>query len=185
MKVTISGKSLELVLGDITDQATDAIANAANSHLAGGGGVDGAIHRAAGPSVMKDCARLGGCPTGSAVATGAGHLKARFIFHAVGPIWRGGAQKEADLLAGAYRRCLELAEENHCRSLAFPSISTGIYGYPVDQAARVALATVLSHLPRAVELDRVVFVLFDGVTLAAYETALRELAAARKEIQVG
>lgn len=179
LKATLAGKTLELVLGDITEQATDAIANAANSRLAGGGGVDGAIHRMAGPTLAHECARIGACPTGSAVATGAGDLQARYVFHAVGPIWRGGAHGEPDQLAGAYRRCLELADEKSCRSLAFPSISTGVYGYPLAQAAPVALAQALAHLPVSAELERVVFVLFDGQTLAAFEAALRE--AARKD----
>jgi O-acetyl-ADP-ribose deacetylase (regulator of RNase III) len=169
---------------DITTLDVDAIVNAANVTLLGGGGVDGAIHRAAGPTVMMECARVGGCSTGSAVATGAGNLKARHVFHAVGPIWRGGQQGEEGLLASAYRRCLQLAEEKRCHSLAFPSISTGIYGYPVEKAAPVALREVVEHFGRAVELDRVVFVLFDGATLAAYETALRTLAAARQDLRL-
>ncbi|MBI3890941.1 MAG: O-acetyl-ADP-ribose deacetylase [Candidatus Wallbacteria bacterium] len=185
MKAKISGKTLELILGDITEQATDAIANAANSRLAGGGGVDGAIHRAAGPTLANECARIGGCPTGSAVATGAGNLKARYVFHAVGPIWRGGGQDEAKLLAGAYRKCLELAEEKSCKSIAFPSISTGVYAYPLEQAASVALGEVAEQLARSAgKLHRAVFVLFDGATLAAYETALRELARKRKDLQL-
>lgn len=184
MKATVAGKALELVLGDITEQAVDAIANAANSRLVGGGGVDGAIHRAGGPTLMIECARLGGCPTGSAVLTAAGNLKARYVLHAVGPVWSGGHSGEDKLLAGAYRRCLELAEENRCRSVAFPSISTGIYGYPVELAAPVALREVIEHLGRAVELDKVVFVLFDGATLAAYETALRAAAGSGKDVRL-
>jgi O-acetyl-ADP-ribose deacetylase (regulator of RNase III) len=184
VKAKIAGKTLELVLGDITEQATDAIANAANSRLAGGGGVDGAIHRAAGPTLMIECARIGNCPTGSAVATGAGNLKARYVFHAVGPVWHGGGRDEAKLLAGAYRRCLELADEKGCRTLAFPSISTGVYGYPLDRAAPVALGEVASYFVSGGKLDRAVFVLFDGATLAAYETALREMARSRKDLQL-
>src|ERR1700730_18089648 len=139
---------LELVQGDITAQEVDAIVNAANSALAGGGGVDGAIHRAAGPILMQQTRERfpDGCPTGEAVATDAGHLPARFVFHAVGPVWRGGSANEPDLLASAYRRCLELAVEHECASLAFPAISTGIYGYPKDLAAGVSLATIRDFL---------------------------------------
>ena len=127
----------------VTLEAVDAIVNAANSSLAGGGGVDGAIHRRGGPSLMAetDARYPEGCPTGSAVVTGAGTLDAKHVFHAVGPIWRGGGRGEAELLAGAYRRCLELAVEHECKSIAFPSLSTGAYSYPMDQAARIGLST--------------------------------------------
>src|SRR5262245_4333127 len=141
MFTLIQDSRIELVQGDITVQEVDAIVNAANSELAGGGGVDGAIHRAAGPILMQqtDERYPQGCPTGSAVPTDGGRLKARYVFHAVGPVWRGGTANEADLLASAFRRCLELAVEHACDSVAFPAISTGVYGYPKDLAAAVSL----------------------------------------------
>ncbi len=180
MKVTINGTTLELVQGDITKQQVDAIVNAANSRLAGGGGVDGAIHRAGGPSIMKELKEKypGGCPTGSAVITGAGDLKAKYVIHAVGPIYRGGTHGEAEKLASAYRVSLELASQHDCQSVAFPSISTGAYGYPVDEAARVALSTVIDFLRTSDRKPSLVrFVLFDRRTYEAYEDALRKLTA--------
>lgn len=144
MQATIGGQTVELVQGDITQQQLDAIVNAANSRLAGGGGVDGAIHRRGGPAIMQETARRypEGCPTGSAVISGAGNLPAKYVIHAVGPVWSGGGRGEAALLAGCYRRALELAVERGCSSIAFPAISTGAYGYPLDAAAEVALGTV-------------------------------------------
>jgi len=168
-----NGKVLALHQGDITRFEADAIGNAANAALAGGGGVDGAIHRAAGPGLMRDLAQYDGCPTGSAVITHAGDLNADHVIHAVGPRWRGGRHGEAGLLEGAYRRTLELAEEAGCRSLALPSISTGIYGYPVNQAAPLAVDTVRRFLLTAAkQLERVTFVLFDSGTYRAYEEVL-------------
>lgn len=177
MKVTIGRGTLELVEGDITAQRVDAIVNAANSRLAGGGGVDGAIHRAGGPSIMDETDRRypQGCPTGSAVISGAGRLPARFVIHAVGPIWRGGGDGEAGKLAGAHRRCLELAVEHDCASVAFPAISTGVYGYPLDQAARVALSTTAGFLRTHGRPGVVRFVLFDRPALAAFSDALADL----------
>ncbi len=168
---------IRLVQGDITTVAANAIVNAANSSLAGGGGVDGAIHRAGGPAIMADLERRYGrgrhCPTGSAVVSDAGELPARVVIHAVGPIWRGGSAGEPELLAGAYRTSLDLAASEDCRTVALPSISTGIYSYPVADAARVALGTVdgwiLEH-PDA--LDEVTFVLFSRETLEAFERAM-------------
>lgn len=161
------GRRLRLVEGDITRQSADVIVNAANSALAGGGGVDGAIHRAAGPSLMRELRRIGSCPTGGAVATGAGALPARWVFHAVGPIYRGGGQGEAELLASCYRTCLRMAEEREARSICFPSISTGAYGYPLAEAARIALDASTSHLEQPeTQLQEIVFVLYG---LAAYE----------------
>ena len=167
---------IRLVQGDITKIAADAIVNAANSSLAGGGGVDGAIHRAGGPEVMADLERRYGrgrhCPTGSAVVSVAGRLPARIVVHAVGPIWRGGSAGEPDLLASAYRTSLDVAAREHARSVAFPSISTGIYGYPVELAAAVALRTVAGWIadhPDA--LDTVTFVLFSTDTLDAFQRA--------------
>lgn len=180
MEKTVSGKVIELVLGDITRQAVDAIVNAANSTLLGGGGVDGAIHRAAGPAIHEECiairAERGECPPGEAVLTGGGRLPARYVIHAVGPVWRGGDQGEPELLASCYRNALRIAAEHGFRSVAFPSISTGIYGFPVSLAATKALATVASFLssePASPSLVR--FVLFDSTTFATYAGALDEL----------
>src|ERR1051326_7797097 len=149
---TPDGKILRLITGDITRIPADAIVNAANSGLAGGGGVDGAIHRAGGPSIMRELdairAKIGHCPTGSAVVTGAGNLPAKFVFHAVGPRYRDGKHEEPELLASCYRKCLELAEEHGAQKVTFPSISTGIYGYPMADAAAIALGEVARHLSR-------------------------------------
>jgi O-acetyl-ADP-ribose deacetylase (regulator of RNase III) len=170
MFLKIAQSKLELVQGDITSQDVDAIVNAANSALAGGGGVDGAIHRAAGPVLMQQTRERypQGCPTGDAVATDAGRLKARHVFHAVGPVWRGGSANEKALLASAYRRCLELAVEHACASIAFPAISTGVYGYPKDLAAEVSLSTVREHLLQQATPSLVRFVLFDGGSFGAF-----------------
>ncbi len=179
MKVSIAGQTLELVDGDITLQDVDAIVNAANSGLAGGGGVDGAIHRRGGPRIMEETDRKypGGCPTGSAVISTAGDLSAKYVIHAVGPVWRGGQSGEPALLAGAYRRCLELAVEHGCRSVAFPAISAGIYGYPLDQAARLALQTALEFLKTHGQPNLVRFVLFGQTTYGVFAAALTELTA--------
>ncbi len=177
MQTTISGQILELHQGDITLEEADAIVNAANSHLAGGGGVDGAIHRRGGPAIMAetDAKYPGGCPTGSAVISTAGNLKARFVIHAVGPVWRGGQQGEAELLAGAYRRALELAVEQDCRSIALPALSTGAYGYPMGLAARVALQTASDFLRQNGKPQRVRFALFDAGAYGAFAAALEGL----------
>jgi O-acetyl-ADP-ribose deacetylase (regulator of RNase III) len=174
------GRTLQLLKGDITKVPVDAIVNAANAQLAGGGGVDGAIHAAGGASLMQELdlirAAKGGCPTGSAVATSAGKLPAKFVFHAVGPVYRDGRSGEPELLESAYRSCLALAEEKGIGYLSFPSISTGVYGYPVEEAAPVALRTVIGHLDREdTKLQKVVFVLFDARTLQGYSAALRSL----------
>jgi O-acetyl-ADP-ribose deacetylase (regulator of RNase III) len=168
---------LELVQGDITAQEVDAIVNAANSALAGGGGVDGAIHRAAGPILMQQTRERypEGCPTGHAVATDAGRLKARHVFHAVGPVWRGGAAGEPTLLASAYRRCLELAVEHNCSSVAFPAISTGVYGYPKDLAADTSLTTAREYLLGHGQPALVRFVLFDAGTFGAFARVLEAI----------
>jgi O-acetyl-ADP-ribose deacetylase (regulator of RNase III) len=144
--LTIGSASIVLEQGDITKIAADAIVNAANSALAGGGGVDGAIHRAGGPSLMVELQKYEGCPTGKAVVTSAGRLPARYVFHAVGPIYQGGNRGEPELLASCYRECLLLAQKHSCSSISFPSISTGIYGYPVEQAAEIALNTIIDAL---------------------------------------
>jgi O-acetyl-ADP-ribose deacetylase (regulator of RNase III) len=180
MEKTVSGKVIELVFGDITCQAVDAIVNAANSTLLGGGGVDGAIHRAGGPAIHEECVAIragrGECPAGEAVLTGGGRLPARYVIHAVGPVWRGGDQGEPELLASCYRNALRIAAEHGFRSVAFPSISTGIYGFPVALAATKALATVASFLSsEPMSPSRVRFVLFDALTFATYAGALDEL----------
>ena len=167
---------IEIIQGDIVLQEVDAIVNAANQHLAGGGGVDGAIHRAGGPTIMKELKeKYRDCPTGSAVITGAGNLKAKYIIHAVGPRWQGGTKNEADLLASAYRTSLELARNHQCRTIAFPAISTGIYGFPVEPAARVSLQTTLEFLRKENSFEWVRFVLFDLKTRDLFERVLREL----------
>ena len=175
MKVTINKSVLEIVQGDIIQQDTEAIGNAANSALAGGGGVDGAIHRAGGPTLMAELrAKYKGCPTGSAVITAGGNLKAKYVIHAVGPRY-SGSPKDPELLAGAYRKGLELCTENRISSIAFPSISTGIYSYPVEEGSRVALKTVRDYLNDHPEIKLVRFVLFDSNTFRVYEEALKKL----------
>ncbi len=175
MQVHVGACMLELVIGDITQQATEAIVNAANSRLAGGGGVDGAIHRAGGPTIMAETrARYPqGCPTGSAVLTGGGILPARWVIHAVGPIWHGGRHGEAAHLAEAYRHSLRVAVAQACTSVAFPSLSTGAYGYPVTLASQTALSTVVAFLQAQQQPDLVRFVLFDRETYEAYAAVLR------------
>lgn len=171
---TISGATLVLLRGNIVDVQTDAIVNAANSALAGGGGVDGAIHRAGGPTIMQECRKIGGCPTGKAVATTAGRLKARYVFHAVGPIY-GHHENAENLLASAYQACLDLAEQYKLASIAFPSLSTGAFRYPLTLAAPIALGTVIEHIKKLTSLQQVTFVLFDARTYSAYEQALQRL----------
>ena len=166
---------LDLVRGDITQQDTDAIVNAANTTLLGGGGVDGAIHRAGGPDILAECKQLGGCATGDAKITTGGRLRARHVIHTVGPVYRAGGQREADLLASAYRRSLEVASQHGLRSIAFPSISTGAYRYPIGDAARIALTTVAAYLRGHREMALVRFVLFSEADLAVYEDALKSL----------
>ncbi|GAB6064721.1 O-acetyl-ADP-ribose deacetylase [Deferrisoma palaeochoriense] len=179
MERTFGSTRLVLVQGDITRQRVDAVVNAANSSLMGGGGVDGAIHRAGGPAILEECKRIvkeiGRLEPGKAVATTAGNLPARYVIHTVGPIWRGGTRGEAEVLRSAYRESLRLAEKLGCRTVAFPSISTGAYGYPLDEAAEVALGTVADHLRAGSPLEEVRFVLFGPDALAAYEAVLRGL----------
>jgi O-acetyl-ADP-ribose deacetylase (regulator of RNase III) len=171
---TINGVILALLQGNIVEVQADAIVNAANSGLRGGGGVDGAIHRAGGPSIMEACRKIGGCQTGSAVVTTAGRLRAKYIFHAVGPIF-SGSMDDARLLARAYASCLDLAEQYQIKSIAFPSLSTGIYGYPLELAAPIALRSVIEHIQQPTTLRQVVFVLFGDRSLAAFEQALADL----------
>lgn len=173
-----NGKILRLMRGDITQVAVDAICNAANSALRGGGGVDGAIHRAGGPALMQELDRIraaqGGCPTGSAVATTAGNLPAQYVFHAVGPVYQGGHGNEEMQLSSCYRTCLELAEARQVKRISFPSISTGVYGYPLEEAAPIAVGVVFDWLAELrTTVEEAIFVLFDGRTLAAYENVLR------------
>jgi O-acetyl-ADP-ribose deacetylase (regulator of RNase III) len=169
MEVKVGQAILELVEGDITQQDTDAIVNAANKYLRPGGGVDGAIHRAGGPEIEAECRQLGGCPTGEA------RITARYVIHTVGPIYKDGVHGEPELLASCYRESLKLASARGLQSLAFPSISTGVYGYPMADAARVALATVKEYLTHHPEIERVRFVLFGRPAYEVYAKVLKEL----------
>lgn len=171
---TINGVVLTLQEGDITRVQAEAIVNAANSALAGGGGVDGAIHRAAGPGIMAECRKIGGCPTGSAVMTSAGNLTAKYIFHAVGPIY-GESTEDERLLRSAYQVCLDLAEKHRVQSIAFPSLSTGAYGYPLALAAPIALTTVMEHLQKPTGLRQVTFALFGSRAYNVFANALARL----------
>jgi len=175
MEVRIKNAVLSLVEGDITKEETDAIVNAANSRLAGGGGVDGAIHRAGGPAIMEECRRIGGCPTGKAVITTGGNLKARYVIHTVGPVYRDGTRGEASLLGSAYRESLELASRHGLKSIAFPSISTGAYGYPLEEAAAVSLGTVTDYLKAHQDIQLVRFVLFGRSTYDTFAAVLSNL----------
>jgi O-acetyl-ADP-ribose deacetylase (regulator of RNase III) len=159
---------IQVTQGDITKLSADAIVNAANSSLLGGGGVDGAIHRAGGPAILDECRRIGHCPTGEAVLTTAGYLPAKKVIHTVGPIWRGGTQGEAGLLANCYRNSLRLAAENGLKTIAFPNISTGVYGYPKQAAAEIAVATVRAVLTEYPAIEQVTFVCFDAENFEIY-----------------
>jgi len=179
MQKSFGKGTIELLQGDITKVEADALVTAANSGLRGGGGVDGAIHRAAGPRLLQACRKIGGCPTGSAVATPSFDLEqngVKHVIHAVGPVWHGGSQNEAGLLEGAYQKSLKAAEEQGCASIAFPSISTGVYGFPTHRAAPIALAACKSHLEKeSHRVQKIIFALFDDRTFGTFKKALEEL----------
>ena len=174
--VQIGTSRLELLEGDITQQDTEAIVNAANEGLRGGGGVDGAIHRAGGPEILEECRKIGGCPTGEARITTAGRLQAKWVIHTVGPVYHDGKQRESELLASAYRNSLRLASKKGIKTLAFPSISTGAYGYPMAEAARIALRTTIEYLQGHPEITLVRFVLFGAAALRIYDEAVESVA---------
>ena len=167
-----AGERIQLTRTDITRLKVDAIVNAANTSLLGGGGVDGAIHRAAGPALLAECRALGGCPTGEAKITHGYSLPVKFVIHTVGPIWRGGGQQEPELLASCYRACFRLAQANGLRTLAFPAISCGVYGYPIPDAVRIAVRETRSALAASQEIERVLFACFTDEVFAAYTDAL-------------
>ncbi len=175
MDVKINKGSISLIQGDITKQDTDAIVNAANKTLRGGGGVDGAIHRAGGKAILKECVEIGGCETGEAVITTGGNLPAEYVIHTVGPVYRDGTRGEPELLARAYSSSLKLASANNIRSLAFPSISTGAYRFPVEQAAEIALQTAIDYLQEHDDIERICFVLFGQDALDVFEKKLKQL----------
>jgi O-acetyl-ADP-ribose deacetylase (regulator of RNase III) len=174
MEYKIGASNLVLVQGDITKETTDAIVNAANSRLAGGGGVDGAIHRAGGPAIMQACRRIGGCPTGKAVITTAGNLKAKYVIHTVGPRYHDGTEGEAQLLRSAYLESLKLASTKHLKSIAFPAIGTGAYGYPLHDAARIAFQTTIDYLQQHQDIRLVRFVLYDHTTYDIFSQELKK-----------
>jgi O-acetyl-ADP-ribose deacetylase (regulator of RNase III) len=175
MDIKINNATLSLIQGDITLQETDAVVNAANTRLAGGAGVDGAIHAAGGPSIMAECRKIGGCPTGQAVISAGGSLKARYVIHTVGPVYQGGGSGEAALLKSAYLESLKLASARGLKSLAFPAISTGVYAYPLEEAARIALTTVMDYLGRHSDLELVRFVLFSRKMYDIFAGELKKL----------
>lgn len=170
----MENETIKVVQGDITTQNVDAIVNAANTSLLGGGGVDGAIHRAAGPQLLEECRTLHGCPTGDAKITRGHRLPARWVIHAVGPVWRGGRDLEEELLANCYRRSLELAVQNGARSIAFPAISTGAYGFPLERATRIAVREVRNFLQANPSFEKILFVCFDSRTHQCYQRVLDE-----------
>lgn len=175
METKINKGILSLAEGDITKQDTDAIVNAANKSLRGGGGVDGAIHRAGGPRILEECKKIGGCETGEAVITTGGNLKAKYVIHTVGPIYRDGLHNEPKLLENAYKNSLKLASSKGIKSIAFPSISTGAYGYPLEQAAEIALKTAITYLKEYTDIELIRFVLFGQKTYEVYEKILKQL----------
>lgn len=165
---------LSIIQGDITTQKVDGIVNAANNSLLGGGGVDGAIHRKAGPKLLEECRTLGGCETGNAKITKGYNLPANYVIHTVGPIWQGGNENEGTLLAKCYKSCFALAREHGIKTIAFPSISTGVYRFPVERASRLALQEIFHELETNAELERVIIVCFDPATYKTYQTAKKE-----------
>ena len=173
MEKEINNSILELIQGDITAQETDAIVNAANSSLLGGGGVDGAIHRAGGPAILDECRKLGGCPAGEAKITSAGNMKSSYVIHTVGPVWHGGGQSEPELLKSCYLRSMQEAERFKLSSISFPSISTGVYRFPVKQASEIAIKTVTDYLNGSTCIKRVVFVLFSEENLNVFKETLK------------
>jgi len=175
MQETINASILILACGDITKESTDAIVNAANTHLAGGGGVDGAIHRAGGPAIMQECRKIGSCPTGKAVITTGGNLKAQYVIHTVGPRYQDGTKGEATRLKSAYLESLKLASAKNLKSIAFPAISTGVYGYPLHEAARIALHTIIEYLKEHQDIHLVRFVLYDHTTYDIFIQELKKL----------
>ena len=174
MEIRINNSKPELREGDITEEDTEAIVNAANRSLLGGGGVDGAIHRRGGPEILEECRKLGGCETGDAKITTGGNIRAQHVIHTVGPVYQGGDRNEAELLASCYRRSLDVARENGIKSVSFPSISTGAYRYPMEEAAKIALSVVIDYLKKNQEIELVRFVLFGK---PAYDTYSRTLTA--------
>jgi len=182
MKVKVGHSILKLVEGDITKQKVDAIVNAANTTLLGGGGVDGAIHRAGGPAILEECKKIGGCPTGEAVITIGGNLPSKYVIHTVGPVWHDGSRHEPELLRNAYKNSLLQAEKNHLTSIAFPSISTGAYRFPIDKASRIALSTTIEYLTEKTSLETVRFVLFGTAAFEAYKNTLQQLITEGKNI---
>ncbi|HBH88208.1 MAG TPA: O-acetyl-ADP-ribose deacetylase [Syntrophaceae bacterium] len=175
MEVKINNSTLALAEGDITNESTDAIVNAANTRLAGGAGVDGAIHRAGGPSIMEACRKIGGCPTGQAVITTGGNLRAKYVIHTVGPVYQGGNKGEAALLKSAHMESLKLASAKKLKSISFPAISTGVYGYPVNEAAQIALKTAMDYLKEHGDIELVRFVLFGRTTYDIFAEELNKL----------
>lgn len=175
MERQVAGTVIEVVAGDLTREETDAIVNAANSSLLGGGGVDGAIHRAGGPAILEECRKLGGCATGDAKITTGGRLGAKYVIHTVGPVYRDGNHGEPELLASCHRRSLEVALDNGIKTISFPAISCGVYGYPIPAAARIALSTTADFLREHSGIERVRFVLFGHDTWEKFSSALREV----------
>lgn len=177
MKKTINGCIIEVVQGDLTKENADAIVNAANRSLLGGGGVDGAIHRAGGPAILEECRKLRGCDTGDAKITTGGNLPARHVIHTVGPVYRGGGRSEPEMLASCHRRSLEVARQNNLKTVSFPAISCGVYGYPIEDAAKIAVGTVAEFVAENPGFERIRFVLFGPDTYPAFEKALKTLKA--------